>query len=510
MRFLVRSYLVATIFASGSFIHAMVPNADPFFYTWIQSGNPYRKTVAKVKSSDLSDAEKNFLQNRSVVVKQAVETIVSQSITVNQVPRIAVAGSGGGYRAMISLIGALEGLQNNGLLDAITYLGGVSGGTWCIMPWVASGESITNFKLDLFPTLAQGLLNITAARDVNNVAITLLAKWVLKQPVGLVDLYGATLANNLLLDNKLMRLGQDLSPLVADGSYPLPIGCALGGNDVQSYRWFEFSPFEIGSTELNAYIPTWALGRAFNKGTSTDFAPEQNLGFFLGTFGSAFAETCYKDAYKILVAKLLAKNQTVLSQVVKNMMNDYQCKKDIGGGVVNNFMLGLPSNPFAQIQQLSFIDAGITFHAATGIGSDIPLLPFLRDGRAIDILIIFDASDDLDGAPELNNAVSYAKKLGYPMPDINYAQASKQAITIFKNPNNTKVPVIIYMPNIQNNSYSLTFDPRACAAQGYCSSANFAYTQAQAQELSGLVTYNVTQNKDVIYQTIRDVVARKS
>ena len=47
-----------------------------------------------------------------------------------QVPVIAVLGSGGGTRAMTSLYGSLAGLQELGLLDAVTYLSGVSGSTW--------------------------------------------------------------------------------------------------------------------------------------------------------------------------------------------------------------------------------------------------------------------------------------------------------------------------------------------------------------------------------------------
>lgn len=47
-----------------------------------------------------------------------------------QVPVVAVLGSGGGTRAMTSLYGSLAGLQELGLLDAVTYLSGVSGSSW--------------------------------------------------------------------------------------------------------------------------------------------------------------------------------------------------------------------------------------------------------------------------------------------------------------------------------------------------------------------------------------------
>ena len=40
---------------------------------------------------------------------------------------------------------------------------------------------------------------------------------------------------------------------------------------------------------FDIYVPTWAYGREFYGGGSLDFAPEQTLGFHMGTCGSAFA-----------------------------------------------------------------------------------------------------------------------------------------------------------------------------------------------------------------------------
>jgi len=35
------------------------------------------------------------------------------------------------------------------------------------------------------------------------------------------------------------------------------------------------------------FVKTWAFGRKFENGISTDFAPEQPLEFYLGIFSSA-------------------------------------------------------------------------------------------------------------------------------------------------------------------------------------------------------------------------------
>ncbi|ROL53790.1 Cytosolic phospholipase A2 zeta [Anabarilius grahami] len=52
--------------------------------------------------------------------------------TSDQVPNIALLGSGGGERAMVGLLGSLVQLEKAGLLELLLYLSGVSGSTWCM------------------------------------------------------------------------------------------------------------------------------------------------------------------------------------------------------------------------------------------------------------------------------------------------------------------------------------------------------------------------------------------
>lgn len=49
---------------------------------------------------------------------------------LEQVPVVAVMTTGGGTRALTSLLGNLLGLQKLDLLDAISYITGSSGSTW--------------------------------------------------------------------------------------------------------------------------------------------------------------------------------------------------------------------------------------------------------------------------------------------------------------------------------------------------------------------------------------------
>lgn len=49
-----------------------------------------------------------------------------------QVPVIAIAGSGGGFRAMVGFSGVMKALFESGVLDCATYVAGLSGSTWSV------------------------------------------------------------------------------------------------------------------------------------------------------------------------------------------------------------------------------------------------------------------------------------------------------------------------------------------------------------------------------------------
>lgn len=52
-----------------------------------------------------------------------------------QVPVIAIAGSGGGFRAMVGFAGVMKALFESGVLDCATYVAGLSGSTWSVFSW---------------------------------------------------------------------------------------------------------------------------------------------------------------------------------------------------------------------------------------------------------------------------------------------------------------------------------------------------------------------------------------
>lgn len=67
-----------------------------------------------------------------------------------QVPVIAIAGSGGGFRAMVGFSGVMKALFESGVLDCATYIAGLSGSTWSAFIFLSLLSFYTFSFTDLF------------------------------------------------------------------------------------------------------------------------------------------------------------------------------------------------------------------------------------------------------------------------------------------------------------------------------------------------------------------------
>ena len=98
--------------------------------------------------------------------------------------------SGGGVRAAICSYGFIAGLHEIGLFDAVTYAVGLSGSTWLLSSFLEVGKPVTEFRQEFLKAVAQEHLLAPAA-----ITDTFLQKYVYKQSLSIVDLYGVYLAN---------------------------------------------------------------------------------------------------------------------------------------------------------------------------------------------------------------------------------------------------------------------------------------------------------------------------
>ena len=491
--------------------------------------NPYRDKIAVVRTgSQLNPAEEKAITSRLFQVKKNLSGQLNVQLTNAQVPKIAIIFSGGGYRAMFYTIGFLVGLQKTGLLDDITWMVGLSGSTWAIgniMAHAAQAHqgaqtfSLSGFKNDLFSTIAnKGLGEVTQA-EAELMSDELLLRTVSGQPLTLVNIYGALLANRLLASfgNKRHQVYlSEQAPLIETGSWPIPLYTAVrGDNDLtpEQLMWYTFSPWEIGSHWLNAYSPTWGFGRVFKNGSSVDADPEKGLGFLFGTFGSAFSATV-QDIYQNFASKI---SSPIVRTVVETIVIRPAGQKRLTWAEVDNFTRGMPASPISPVSGMRMVDAGLAFNVP------YPAVSGKSVGRYPDIIIIVDASYYIAGAPELKKAEAYARRNDLQFPRIDYTNIDKKGMSVFKE-NDPSIPVVIYLPRTNDktwwpslsqsdmqtlSSYIEGFDIDKCVLASFCDTSNFNYSRAQMEQVAALGEFNARVASKPILQEIAQVVARK-
>ena len=427
--------------------------------------NPETTWRATVRiSPELCDEEKVFQTKRKRYTRQALARYLGlpeKDIHPNDVPTIAMCGSGGGLRALISGTSSYLCTQEAGLLDCVTYTAGVSGSCWQQALYHSTlakqnyGKLIDHLKKRLgvhiaFPPAA---LQLLTSAPTNKFLLSGFVEKSKSDPdadFGLVDIYGLLLAARLLVprgelevEARDLKLSNQRSHL-QDGAHPMPIYTAVrhelpleqvkseDNKDAKDpkateelkekakqeawFQWFEWTPYEFWSEEIGAGIPTFSLGRKFDKGVSVprDHGlenPEIRLPNLLGIWGSAFCATLshyYKEVRPLL--KGIAGFKGV-DDMINQRNEDLVKVHPLDPATIPNFACGLdgqlPSTcpeSILKASHLQLMDAGMS--------NNLPIYPLLRPGRDVDILVAFDASADIQKDNWLSVADGYAHQRG--------------------------------------------------------------------------------------------------
>jgi hypothetical protein len=485
----------------------------------------HKEEVAHVQyNAGISNGEQEFLKKRLPVVKASLEKMLQRPLQDNQVPKIAIIGSGGGYRAMLYFIATLYRAKKIGLLDATTYIAALSGSTWAVAPWISSGMSLKQFKNYLQECASKPFRDLT---DEEKILITqaIKVKKQYNQPRTLVDLYGDFLANRLLAcmgDSKQMSYLSEQAEKIKDGTYPYPIYTAIDGNEniIDNQTWSEYTPDTIGERTSNLFIPTWAYGRTFNNGKSTNNAPEKPLGYHMGTWGSAFGASI-DDAreeitHMVVTESSHEKHQSFLKKLAEHVKGKrllpFYAK-------VPNYLYGIETNDvtLSEKKHMKRVDAGLNMN--------LPYVPVsgICPERAPEILIFIDVSAGTIGV-EFKKIENYARANKLPFPTINFDGIDKKTISIFKDKNNKAAPVVIYMPRISDEKlweqhtsnpdfahYNLSgFDLERETNHGFCETKHFQYAQKDSQRLMDQAEFNMHINEKKMRKAINWVIDRKS
>ena len=471
-----------------------------------------------IHNTGISEGERAYLNNRLPMVKAALEKMLSRSLEDNQVPKIALVGSGGGYRAMFCTTGSLCAAEEIGLLDATTYITALSGSTWAVAPWISTGKPLHAFKTYLQNCAAKPFGDLSLEEEILMVK-ALAKKNVYHQPLTLVDPYGSLLANRLLEDLSDKRQKAKLSDQaqkVESGAYPYPIYTAIDGREsiITGHTWYEFTPHTIGDRTNNMHIPTTTYGKKFKEGNVEKDAPEKSLAYLMGTWGSAFGANVHEIIQEII------KNNDILKILFKLIPDSIESDRLLPFyAKVANYMRDMndiKDKTLTAKKHMIFVDAGLE------INLPYPPISGICPERKADIIILLDASAGHIG-DELHKVVDYAQKHNLPFPPINFDNIDKKTISIFKDEKDSSKPVVIYLPRISDEKlweenrlkpefaeYNLSgFDLDYETNKGFCETQHFQYTLEHSSLVMNQTKFNMLVNKDAIIKEINSWIDRK-
>lgn len=423
--------------------------------------NPEIQHSAMVRiSNDLCDEEKEYLARRKKTSRMALARYLGldeEEVHEDDVPTIAMCGSGGGLRALVAGTGSMLATEEDGLFDCVTYTSGVSGSCWLQVLYhssIAQGSLSTvleHLKTRLNVHIADPpvALSSVVSAPTNKYLLSGLVEKLKGDPnasYGLVDIYGILLAARLLVprgelgvdsrDFKISNQRQNIKY----GQHPLPIYTAVRHEipdplDVTGsatanakaavkeaaareawFQWFELTPYETFCEEFGAGIPTWALGRRFKDGRDLPpedgfHLPEVRTPLLMGIFGSAFCATLSHYYREIRPLMRSLSGLATLDEMIWGHNKDLSTMHPIDPATIPNFTYGMegklrattPTSIYKE-EYMHLMDAGMS--------NNLPIYPLLRPGRNVEVIIAFDASADVKTDNWLSVADGYARQRG--------------------------------------------------------------------------------------------------
>ncbi|KAG9697011.1 lysophospholipase Plb2, partial [Aureobasidium melanogenum] len=449
-----------------------------------------------VRRNNTVSAMRDLLGRMNITGLDTNSYIDSAANNVSALPNIAIAGSGGGYRAMMNYAGAVAAFDNRttnstgagqlgGLLQASTYLAGLSGGSWLVgslfMNNFTTVESILSkdtsasnsggtwqFEQTIFEGPAEsGLSILNTAEYLHDLYDTVQDKKDAGYETSITDYWGRALSYQLInasmggpaytfssiADSDQFRAGDTPMPiLVTDGRARGEL--VIGGNATI----YEFNPWELGSFDPTtfAFAPLRYLGSNFSDGVVVPGDMQcvrgfDNAGYVMGTSSSLFNQAFLQiNGSTGLINEALT---AILSEIGQD--ND-----DIANYPNPFFGVNNATSRIADTDQLTLVDGGED-------GQNIPLHPLIQPERHVDVIFAIDSSADTttdNGAANWPNGTSlvatYERTLlpisngtSFPyVPDqqtfVNLGLNYRPTFFGCNSSNTTHMtPLIVYLPN---------------------------------------------------------------
>ena len=441
---------------------------------------------------------RDFFERISIPSFDAVSYIDQHAGNVSELPNLAIAVSGGGYRALTNGAGALKAFDSRtpnatssghlgGLLQSATYLSGLSGGGWLLGSiYLNNFTTVSALQTHKDGDLWQFSRSILKGPDDGGFSVVDSARYWRdlvdmvegKKKAGfntsLTDYWGRALSYQFInatdggvdytwssiARTEDFQAGKMPMPLiVADGRAPGEL--VVGSNSTV----YEFNPWEFGSFDptIFGFAPLEYLGSAFENGELPQDAScvrgFDNAGFVMGTSSSLFNQG------------LLRLDKSHLPEAVKSVFG-----RILEGIDESNDDIAIYSpNPFYHYRNSTAAYSNTPDLDVVDGGEDkqnIPFHPLIQPERHVDVILAVDSSAGTSNWPNGGPLVAtYERSLNssgigngtlFPaVPDrntfINLGLNRRPTFFGCDAANLTRpAPLVVYLPNSPYSTYSNT------------------------------------------------------
>ncbi|XP_032300993.1 cytosolic phospholipase A2 epsilon-like [Coturnix japonica] len=522
---------------------------------------------------DLCMEEKIFLQKRRKLVASALKKALKleQDLQDHEVPVVAVMTTGGGTRALTSLLGNLLGLQKLGLLDAISYITGSSGSTWTLAHLYQSPDwshkDISGPIREVRRHMTKSKLSCFSLESLKYYDQELKLRKQEGYQISSIDFWGLLL-ERALSDGKNNHKLSDERRALTQGQNPLPIYMILNIKEDYSLsefkEWVEFTPYEVGFLKYGAFIRAEDFGSEFFMGRLMKKLPESRICFMKGLWSNVFSYNlldAWHSSDPTEGCSLRCTQPTAVDvegdepspPAKSHELETYVVTPECGiMGIVRevltervmvskffNFLKGFQMhNEYLQSRSFSIWKDTVLENfpnqltetaeflclADTAGYIDISYPPLMRPERKVDVVLHLNYSSGSQTSP-LEEASKYFSKQGIPFPKIHLSEEEKKNLKecyIFEDAETQEAPTVVFFPLV-NDTFRKYKEPgveRSSAemAQGnvdvsglfspYCINS-FTYTEEQFDNLVKLTSYNIQNNKHLILQALNSAIERK-
>lgn len=408
---------------------------------------------------------------------------------VEDLPRVGIAVSGGGYRAMLYGAGVIQGWDSRnatandrgvgGVLQRADYFAGLSGGSWltgalALNDW-PTPQTLNDQIFDLESNLVvpdSGKLEfyidmVAAVKEKRDLSFT---------RTSITDYWARALSYHLLNGTKYPDHGEattwsDIVNVTSfqNAAYPFPVVIADEREPGELLIYanttiFEFTPYEFGNWhQTSGFFPISLLGSNVTNGNIQSCVEGyDNAGWVMGTsstlFNGLFIQLITSDGSSLIKDAI-----TSIAGAVSSQDNDVSQVPN----PFRNWTNGPTSQVLAQQEFITLVDGGED-------NNNIPIQPLLEPARDLDFILALDSSADVSSWP--NGSALYQSHLratsgAFPTVPVPYFPKTETFVNRGLNTrpvffgcnasnatnaataaNNSLAPIVAYIPNYPYSS----------------------------------------------------------